>query len=96
MSGEEEKDGLTRRGFLGVSSAALAAAGMRSVENLAGQEASKSDRSSSDPGPTNVALDAANSDSVTPPDRCGRGANVQVSVFLRPQAAARRADGRAR
>ena len=67
MSGEEEKDGLTRRGFLGVSSAALAAAGMRSVENLAGQEASKSDRSSSDPGPTNVALDAANSDSVTPP-----------------------------
>lgn len=67
MSGEEEKDGLTRRGFLGVSSGALAAAGMRSVENLAGQEASKSDRSSSDPGPTNVALDAANSDSVTPP-----------------------------
>ncbi len=67
MSREEEKDGLTRRGFLGASSAALAAAGMRSVENLAGQEASKSDRSSSDPGPTNVALDAANPDSVTPP-----------------------------
>ncbi|MGB7731312.1 MAG: cupin domain-containing protein [Candidatus Acidiferrum sp.] len=67
MSSEEEKDGLTRRGFLCVSSAALAAAGMRSVENLTGQEASKSDRSTSDPGPTNVALDAANPDSVTPP-----------------------------
>jgi oxalate decarboxylase len=63
---EEEKDGLTRRGFLGVGSAALAAASMRSVENLAGQTASD-DRSRSDPGPTNVALDAANSDSVTPP-----------------------------
>ncbi len=63
---EEEKDGLTRRGFLGVGSAALAAASMRSVENLAGQTASD-DRSRSDPGPTNAALDAANSDSVTPP-----------------------------
>jgi oxalate decarboxylase len=66
MSCEEEKDGLTRRGFLGVSSGALAAAGMRSMETLAGQEASKSDRSS-DPGPSNAALDAANPDSVTPP-----------------------------
>jgi oxalate decarboxylase len=63
---EEEKDGLTRRGFLGVGSAALAAASMRSVENLAGQTASD-DRSRSDPGPTNAALDAANPDSVTPP-----------------------------
>jgi oxalate decarboxylase len=63
---EEEKDGLTRRGFLGVGSAALAAASMRSVENLAGQTASD-DRSRSDPGPTNSALDTANPDSVTPP-----------------------------
>jgi oxalate decarboxylase len=63
---EEEKDGLTRRGFLGVSSAALAGASMRSVEHLAGQTASD-DRSRSDPGPTNAALDAANPDSVTPP-----------------------------
>lgn len=63
---EEEKDGLTRRGFLGVGSAALAAASMRSVENLAGQTASD-DRSRSDPAPTNTALDAANPDSVTPP-----------------------------
>jgi oxalate decarboxylase len=71
MSDEAEKDVLTRRGFLGVGSAALAAAGMRSVENLAPQEPadykSKADRSASDPGPTNAALDAANPDSVTPP-----------------------------
>ena len=69
MSDETEKDGLTRRGFLGVSSAALAAAGMRSVENLAGQNTvdDKNDRSRSDPGPTNTALDGANPDSVTPP-----------------------------
>ena len=69
MSDELEKDGLTRRGFLGVSSGALAAAGMRSVENLAGQNAEddKNDRSRSDPGPTNTALDNTNPDSVTPP-----------------------------
>jgi oxalate decarboxylase len=69
MSNELEKDGLTRRGFLGVSSAALAAAGIRSLENLPGQETSenKSDQSTSDPGPKNVSLDAANPDSVNPP-----------------------------
>jgi oxalate decarboxylase len=69
MNDEAEKDGLTRRGFLGVGSAALAAAGMRSVESFAEQKASdeKNDRSRSDPGPTNAALDAANSDSFTPP-----------------------------
>jgi oxalate decarboxylase len=66
---EKEKDGLTRRGFLGVSSAALAAAGMRSMENLQGQESSNypSDRSKSDPGPTNPSLDAANPSSFNPP-----------------------------
>jgi oxalate decarboxylase len=69
MAEEPEKDGLTRRGFLGASSAALAAAGMRSVEGLAAQNApeDKNDRSRSDPGPNNGALDAANPDSVTPP-----------------------------
>jgi len=71
MSDEAEKDVLTRRGFLGVSSAALAAASMRSVEKLAPQEPadykSKADRSASDPGPANAALDRANPDSVTPP-----------------------------
>jgi oxalate decarboxylase len=71
MRDEAEKDVLTRRGFLGVSSAALAAAGMRSVEGIAGQEQSdykpKSDRATSTPGPTNAALDAANPDSNNPP-----------------------------
>jgi oxalate decarboxylase len=66
---EEAKDGLTRRGFLGAGSAALAAAGMKSVETLAGQKPpdDQHDRSRSDAGPTNTALDAANPDSVTPP-----------------------------
>jgi oxalate decarboxylase len=69
MSNEAEKDGLSRRGFLGASSAALAAAGIRSMENLPGQQSPDylSDRSKSDPGPSNRALDAANPDSVSPP-----------------------------
>jgi oxalate decarboxylase len=72
MSNETEKDGLTRRGFLGGTSVALAAASIRSMENLAGQENSNYDRSKSDPGPTNVALDAANPDSVdSPPTDAG-------------------------
>ncbi|HXC48552.1 MAG TPA: cupin domain-containing protein [Candidatus Sulfotelmatobacter sp.] len=70
MHDENEKDTLTRRGFLGVSSVALAAAGVLSVDKLAAQQQSdykqKSDRSASDPGPTNPAIDAANPDSNTP------------------------------
>jgi oxalate decarboxylase len=70
MHDETEKDILTRRGFLGVSSAALAAAGVLSVDKLAAQQQSdyksKADRSASDPGPTNPAIDAANPDSNTP------------------------------
>jgi len=70
MRDETESDKLTRRGFLGVSSAALAAAGVLSAENVMGQQPSdyksKTDRSTSDPGPTNAALDAANPDSSNP------------------------------
>ncbi len=69
MSNETEKDVFTRRGFLGVSSAALAAAGMLSADNLAAQDIdykAKTDRSASDPGPTNPALDTANPDSNNP------------------------------
>ena len=66
MSNDTEKDALTRRGFLGVGSAALAAAGMLAGEKLAAQEQApyqqKSNRSSSDPGPTNPTIDAANPD----------------------------------
>src|SRR5208282_4019771 len=71
MSNESEKDALTRRGFLGVGSAALAAAGMLAGDKLAAQEQApyqqKSNRSSSDPGPTNPAIEAANPDSNSPP-----------------------------
>src|ERR1700685_1445293 len=70
MGDEEKKEALTRRGFLGVSSAALAAATILSAGKLAGQEQSasqsKSDRSASDPGPTNSVIDAANPDSNHP------------------------------
>jgi oxalate decarboxylase len=77
MSHESEKDVLSRRGFLGVSSAALAAAGVFSL-NQTGQDPKQSapqheegykpgDRSTSDPGPTNPALDAANTSSTLPP-----------------------------
>src|SRR5271167_4872654 len=70
MPNETEKDILTRRGFLGVGSAALAAAGIPYVENLSTQESayqSVSERSKSDPGPTNPSIDAANPDSNNPP-----------------------------
>ena len=69
MPNESEKDVLSRRGFLGVSSAALAAAGIPYVENLSAQEPdyrSKDNRSTSDPGPTNPGIDAANPDSNIP------------------------------
>jgi oxalate decarboxylase len=49
----------TRRGFLGVGSAALAMAGI--VPGMA------ADRSRTDPGPTNSGLDAQNPDSMWPP-----------------------------
>src|SRR5271170_3083212 len=70
MPNETEKDVLTRRGFLGASSAALAAAGIPYVENPSAQESayqSVSERSKSDPGPTNPGIDAANPDSNNPP-----------------------------
>ncbi len=70
MPNETEKDVLTRRGFLGVGSAALAAAGIPYVENLSAQESAYqavSERSKSDPGPTNPGIDAANPDSNNPP-----------------------------
>ena len=61
----------SRRGFLSAGSAALAAAGLLSAKDLAAQEQetpnkAKTDRSASDPGPTNSAIDAANPDSNNP------------------------------
>jgi oxalate decarboxylase len=71
MARETGKDLLSRRGFLGVSSAALAAASVLGPDRAEGQEQTsaqypKGDRSASDPGPTNAALDAANPDSSHP------------------------------
>ena len=63
-------DQFSRRKFLGVSSAALAAgAGSLLVGSASAQDASKTtvDRSKTDPGPANKSLDDQNSDSRWPP-----------------------------
>jgi len=81
MSSETEKDVLTRRGFLGVSSAALAAAGMLSADSLAGQDTkAKGGKVATDPGPTNPPMDKTNMDSYVPPDTDAGG----VQTFKYP------------
>lgn len=71
MSDDPTKDRYSRRGFLGMSSAALAAAGLVSATDAAAQEQrpypSRNDRSASAPGPTNPPLDAQNPGSNLPP-----------------------------
>ena len=71
MSNDPNKDMHSRRGFLGMGSAALAAAGLVSATDAPSQEQrpypTKSDRSASAPGPTNPPLDAQNPDSNLPP-----------------------------
>src|ERR1700688_2288582 len=64
-----ENEVITRRGFIGVGSAALAAAGILTGSAATGQEPgnSKQDRSKSDPGPKDAPLDAHNPDSTWPP-----------------------------
>jgi oxalate decarboxylase len=64
-----EKEVLTRRGFIGAGSAALAAAGILAGTAATAQEQGKTnqDRSKSDPGPKNAPLDAQNPDSTWPP-----------------------------
>jgi oxalate decarboxylase len=70
MHDAQDSGALTRRKFLGASSAALTSATILSAGSLAGQEQQgykpESDRSGSDPGPTNPALDAANPASNNP------------------------------
>ena len=81
MGDELEKDKFTRRGFLGVSSAALAATGFLSPSNLPGQGQEQADRTPPTiPGPTDAALDAANPDSVNPPSTDSGG----VQAFKYP------------
>jgi len=73
METEDSKEQFSRRGFLGVGSAALAAAvGALSVSGAAAQGQSDAqntagDRSKSDPGPANPGLDGQNPDSIWPP-----------------------------
>ena len=70
MTNNDMKDQFSRRKFLGVSSAALAAgAGSLLTASATAQENSKTrtDRSATDPGPANKPLDGQNSDSAWPP-----------------------------
>jgi len=71
MSDDGKNDAVSRRGFLGMGSAALAAAGLMATASAAGQEQkpypTKDSRSASAPGPGNAALDAQNPDSFFPP-----------------------------
>jgi len=72
MSDDSMKD-VSRRGFLGMGSAALAAAGMLSTPDAGAQEQTdrpypkKDDRSASAPGPGNREIDNQNPDSFLPP-----------------------------
>jgi oxalate decarboxylase len=71
MSSNANNDRYSRRGFLGMGSAALAAAGLLSSVDAAGQQQqsypAKNDRSYSSPVTTNPSLDAQNPDSNLPP-----------------------------
>jgi oxalate decarboxylase len=63
MTADGAKDQVSRRGFLGVGSAALVTA----VGVLSAAGATAQDRSKTDPGPANPPLDAQNPDSGWPP-----------------------------
>jgi oxalate decarboxylase len=74
MKADGKNDQVSRRGFLGVGSAALAAtvgglsaAGAIAQDRQVNARAAK-DRSATDPGPANKALDAQNPDSEWPPE----------------------------
>ena len=73
MDTDNPNDQVSRRGFLGVSSAALAAAVTAFSASSAVAQDQKSyqnapgDRGRSDPGPANAPLDSENPDSIWPP-----------------------------
>jgi oxalate decarboxylase len=83
MENDGSKDKFSRRGFLGVGSAALAAAaGSLAVSAAMAQENQpRTDRSATDPGPTNAPLDAQNPDSAWPP---GTDSKSLVPTFKYP------------
>ena len=89
MGKDQAKENLSRRGFLGMGSAALAAAGMlKAAEGEAQQQKpgdqkpypTKNDRSASAPGPGNAVLDQQNPDSFLPPSTDAGG----VQTFKYP------------
>jgi oxalate decarboxylase len=71
MNKDAKADMVSRRGFIEMGSAALAAAGMLSAADAKAQEQhpypTKDDRSASAPGPGNPAIDGQNPDSFLPP-----------------------------
>src|SRR6266851_9736952 len=87
MENDSTKDRFSRRGFLGIGSAALATvAGSLAVSSALAQEAqqaakARTDRSATDPGPTNSAMDAQNPDSAWPP---GTDSKSLVPTFKYP------------
>jgi oxalate decarboxylase len=93
MSDDGKNGTVSRRGFLGIGSAALAAAGMLSAADAAGQAQqpypatedkkpypTKDSRSASAPGPGNPEIDAQNPDSFLPPSTDAGG----VQTFKYP------------
>src|ERR1700681_3169888 len=87
MEKDSNKDGLSRRGFIGIGSAALATVGgslaVGSAMAQQGQMTNKprADRSATDPGPTNEGLDSQNRDSAWPP---GTDSKSLVPTFKYP------------
>src|SRR5580765_4800804 len=68
MKADDKKDQVSRRGFLGVRSAALVATvGLSAAGAAAQDKQGNARRSATDPGPANKALDAQNPDSEWPP-----------------------------
>src|ERR1700736_1454124 len=84
---DNSKDGLSRRGFIGISSAALATvAGSLAVGGAMAQQGqatnkARIDRSATDPGPSNEGLDSQNQDSAWPP---GTDSKSLVPTFKYP------------
>jgi len=103
MNIDNSNEQVSRRGFLGVSSAALAAAvGALSVPGAIAQNQNTShntsgDRTKSDPGPANPALDSQNPDSIWPlstiPKASSKISNIR---FLSPTSASTKAAGPAK
>ena len=84
MENDGTIDQLSRRGFLGIGSAALATvAGSLAVSSAMAQEGqqARTGQSATDPGPANSALDAQNADSAWPP---GTDSKSLVRTFKYP------------